>query len=172
MMLMRRMELLKERYLDETGDWDSSLSGFLPAGKLDRLPSLQCSSAHCWEAQSTAGLPVPSLPSLPPAPTSSSSSKSPPTSSSTSTWEAQCTVGLAGPLSAQSSTCPNFILILNVIPILNLNIILNVNINLNLGSSVHCRSCWPSLPLPSLPNNTCLNLILNFNLVFNVVLLK
>ena len=40
MMLMRRMELLKERYLDETGDWDSSLSGFLPAGKLDRLPSL------------------------------------------------------------------------------------------------------------------------------------
>ena len=103
-MLMRRMELLKERYLDETGDWDSSLSGFLPAGKLDRLPSLQCSSAHCWEAQSTAGLPVPSLPSLPPAPTSSSSSKSPPTSSSTSTWEAQCTVGLAGPL----SLCPVF----------------------------------------------------------------
>ena len=162
MMLMRRMELWKERYLDETGDWDSSLSGFLPAGKLDRLPSLQCSSAHCWEAQSTAGLPVPSLPSLPPAPTSSSSSKSPPTSSSTSTWEAQCTVGLAGPLSAQSSTCPNFILILNV----NLNLILNVNLNLNLGSSVHCLSCWPSLSLPSLPNDTCLIL------VFNVVLLK
>ena len=37
MMLMRRMELLKERYLDETGDWDSSLSGFLPATGLFAL---------------------------------------------------------------------------------------------------------------------------------------
>ena len=38
MMLMRRMESLKERYLDETGDWDSSLSGFLA----------------CWEAGQAA----------------------------------------------------------------------------------------------------------------------
>ena len=110
MMLMRRMELLKERYLDETGDWGSSLSSFLACCEAHCRTGWE---ARCWEAaHCTAGLPVLSLPSLPPAPTSSSSSMSSPSSTSTSssmststlTWEAQCTVGLAGPL----SLCPVF----------------------------------------------------------------
>ena len=51
MMLMRRMELLKERYLNETtGDWGSSLSGFLACWEAG-----QAALPHCSALVLTAG---------------------------------------------------------------------------------------------------------------------